>query len=52
MACKCTCGNCCTHGKEAKAQQKAQQQANNNRLKQEAKKREARRTAAFYRPKR
>lgn len=51
MGCKCTCGNCCTHGKDAKAQQKVQQQNKNEQMKRDAKKREARRTAEFYRPK-
>ena len=51
MGCKCTCGNCCTHGKEAKIQQKKQMDAKNEHMKQQAKKREARRTAQFYKPK-
>ena len=25
MGCKCTCGNCCTHGEEAKARQQTDQ---------------------------
>ena len=51
MGCTCTCGNCCTHGKEAKAQQLKQQQAKNEAMKQQSKKREERRTAQFYKPK-
>ena len=47
MACKC--GNCCSHGKEALAQQQAQNEINNKRLKAEAEKRKHRNQAAFYR---
>ena len=51
MACKCTCGNCCTHGEEAKVAQQKQNEQNNARMKAEAEKRKHRNQAAHYRPK-
>jgi len=51
MSCKCTCGNCCTHGKAALEQKQAQNEIKNRNFKEQAKKRADRQKAAFYRPK-
>ena len=51
MGCKCTCGNCCSHGKDAKEQQKTQQANKNAEMLRQREKRKHRNQAAFYKPK-